>query len=114
MRNLMLAGLGIVLLGLLVPVPVAAQAACEVCHEFFADESCKPADTGESGYTSCTTPEEASCCCTLSGDSCTGGSGGGSAGGDTGGGENQCQTSGFCPAECFSCGGGGGFGGFAN
>lgn len=44
--------------------------------------------------------------CTLSGSPCynvvvtDGGSGGG--------GNNACGTTGFCPAECFSCSGGGG------
>jgi hypothetical protein len=46
--------------------------------------------------------------CWTNGQACynivTGGNGG-SGGGGTGGGQT-CQTSGFCPAECFSCGGG--------
>jgi hypothetical protein len=110
-RHLMMAGLVVMLFTLLAP---GATQACELCHVFFDDESCKTAGPTESGYTSCTMPEEASCCCTLSGSPCTGGSGGGGGGGGGtgGGGGNQCQTSGFCPAECFSCGGGGG-GGFS-
>lgn len=46
--------------------------------------------------------------CTVSGGPCYNvdvSGGGGSAGG---GGSSSCQTMGFCPAECFSCGGGGG------
>lgn len=33
--------------------------------------------------------------------------GGGGGTGSGGGGTNPCQTSGFCPAQCFSCSGGG-------
>ncbi|MEM6453558.1 MAG: hypothetical protein AAF772_00550 [Acidobacteriota bacterium] len=33
--------------------------------------------------------------------------GGGSGGGSGGGGGGTCNTSGFCPAECFNCSGGG-------
>lgn len=37
--------------------------------------------------------------------------GGGGGGGGTGGGGSTCQNStGFCPAECFTCGGGGAYG----
>jgi hypothetical protein len=38
-------------------------------------------------------------------ETCAGGGDGGSGGG---GGGSSCGGSGFCPAECFSCGGGGG------
>lgn len=100
-------GFAVTLFVLLTPQPAGA---CEKCHEFWGDETCVPAGPGDSGYTVCTTPEEASCCCTFSGSACTGSGGGsgGGGGGGWGGGGNQCQTSGFCPAECFSCGGSGG------
>jgi hypothetical protein len=42
--------------------------------------------------------------CTLSGGPCLNSNAGG--GGSGTGGSTTCQTSGFCPAECFSCGGG--------
>jgi hypothetical protein len=47
--------------------------------------------------------------CWVDGGPCTnGGDGGGGAGGSAGGGTDPCATSGFCPAQCFSCGDGGG------
>lgn len=101
-----LAGVFVALLAFLVP---QSAGACEKCFTFLDDESCKDVVEGESGFTTCTMPEEASCCCKVSGDICTGGSGGsGGTGGTGGGGTNQCETSGFCPSECFSCTGGGG------
>ena len=46
--------------------------------------------------------------CWVAGGLCTnGGDGGGLGGGGLGSGGSACQTSGFCPAECFSCRGGG-------
>jgi hypothetical protein len=106
LRAVVLTGFAVMLVVALAP---QATKACELCHVFFDDESCKTATPGESGFTKCTVPEEASCCCTLSGNACTGGSGGGGGGGGGtgGGGGNPCQTTGFCPAQCFSCGGGG-------
>lgn len=45
--------------------------------------------------------------CSITGGACLNPDyGGGGGGGGTGGGGN-CNTSGFCPAECFSCGGSG-------
>lgn len=89
-------------------LPTPASAECEICFKFFDDEWCYPAKSGESGVTSCTNPEEASCCCNMGGQPCTGGAGGsGGGGGGWGGGGGACSGSGFCPAECFSCGGGG-------
>ena len=48
--------------------------------------------------------------CYESGSACYGITvGGGGGGGGTGGGGGGCaSTGGFCPAECFSCSGGGG------
>ena len=92
---------------LFLPAPTYA-AACQECFKFFDDEWCQDAAPGRSGFTICTSPEEASCCCKVSGSPCTGGSGtGGGGGGGWGGGGGGCSGSGFCPAECFSCGGGG-------
>ena len=76
---------------------------------------CKATGDRETGVTLCTDEYEPltnTTYCNESGDFCTvvdaeggGGSGGGSGGGDT---SNPCLTTGFCPAECFSCSGGGG------
>jgi hypothetical protein len=50
--------------------------------------------------------------CWVEGGLCTnGGDGGGGSGSGDGG--STCQSGGFCPAECFSCGGSGG-GPYAN
>lgn len=46
--------------------------------------------------------------CWTNGQACTNGGGGGGGGGTGGGGSNTCTTTGFCPAQCFSCSGGGG------
>jgi hypothetical protein len=101
-----MAGFVVAVFVLLVP---QSAVACDKCVQFFDDESCTTAGPGEIGNTICEVPEEASCCCKYKGETCTGGSGGsGSGGGTGGGGGNQCATTGFCPAECFSCGGGGG------
>lgn len=46
--------------------------------------------------------------CWTNGQACTnGGDGGAGTGGAGGGGSNPCATNGFCPAQCFSCSGGG-------
>ena len=46
--------------------------------------------------------------CWTNGQACTnGGDGGGGTGSSSGGGSDPCATSGFCPAQCFSCGGSG-------
>lgn len=99
-------GAAIMLVILLAP---AAAEACEECFKFFDDEWCHEASAGQSGFTICNSPEEASCCCKFSGNPCTGGQpSGGGGGGGWGGGGGACGGTGFCPAECFSCGGGGG------
>jgi hypothetical protein len=47
--------------------------------------------------------------CWTNAQACTnGGDGGGGVGGTGGGGNSTCTTAGFCPAQCFSCSGGGG------
>jgi hypothetical protein len=46
--------------------------------------------------------------CSITGGPCLNPDYGGGTGGGGGGGGGSCQSSsGFCPAECFSCGGGG-------
>lgn len=103
------AGLAVALVFSFLSPPAAI--ACQECFAHFDDEWCHSVPQGETGYTICFSPEEASCCCSVGGDFCTditvdgGGSGGGTGGS---GGSNPCYTTGFCPAECFSCGGGGG------
>jgi hypothetical protein len=79
---------------------------------------CRPVEDRESGTTTCETkiePASGLIYCHEGGDFCAvidvfggGGTGGGGTGG---GGTNPCQTTGFCPAECFSCSGGGSGGG---
>jgi hypothetical protein len=110
LRNLMTRALPGLVVALLVLLSPLSAMACEKCFKFFDDESCKDVGLGESGFEKCEVPAEASCCCKMSGNACTGTSSGGSGGtgGTGGGGSNVCQTNGFCPAQCFSCSGGGG------
>lgn len=114
-RALIGAGL-LVILGLTAPQTAEA---CELCYWSWLNPSrsyCKIVQEGQTGTTRCDTfvGNLGDSYCTEGGDFCSvitaggGGGGGGSAGG--GGGTNPCQTSGFCPAECFTCGGGGGGG----
>lgn len=111
-----LANRWIVLVALLLGlVSTGGASACEKCVIFLDDEWCRPVSVGESGKTTCSDGlgEEQSCCCSLSGNNCTldGGGGGGTGGGSGGGGSsNPCETTGYCPAQCFSCGGSGGGG----
>jgi len=101
--------IGAAILLTVLPAPVSA-AECLECFKFFDDEWCQPVGAGRSGFTECTSPEEASCCCRIRGNPCTidGGAGGGGGGGGWGGGGSVCSGGGaFCPAQCFSCGGGG-------
>lgn len=108
-RLLLLGALG--LSSLILPRPVEG---CEICKYWFflGYAPCRPATGSEVGATGCENyydPIEGFSC-EESGSYCTtvtvsGGSGGGSGGS---GGSDPCMTSGFCPAECFSCAGGGG------
>ncbi len=92
--------------------------ACEVCGRSSWltpwNYLCRPAQDKETGTTGCTNsyePVSNTTSCSESGDYCTViivNGGGGTGGGGGGGEENPCQTSSFCPAECFSCSGGGG------
>jgi hypothetical protein len=87
---------------------------CEVCkHIFFLGYApCRPVAPDEVGSTVCTDQYDpyAGFSCVESGTFCSsivvGGGGGGTGG--TGGSGGSCQTSGLCPAQCFSCSGGGG------
>ena len=86
--------------------------ACEICtNPVFTDGMswCRPVRQEETGYTICRDEVTVlgTYCMEESGIFCSvvdaGGGGGGSNAG--GGGTNPCQTSGFCPAQCFSCSG---------
>lgn len=87
---------------------------CQVCRE--KTRLTLPADycataNDEDGYMCCS-PETYGLAtyCNLEGAACYGisvGGGGGGGGGGTGGGGGSCSyQNGWCPAECFSCGGG--------
>jgi hypothetical protein len=88
--------------------------ACETCKSFLGFYGhCAAVAENETGYTQCATvPSLDGTTCIYSGDFCSSitvtgsGSGGGGTGG--GGGSTCTGNGGFCPAECFSCGGGGG------
>jgi hypothetical protein len=104
----------ILMLGSFVPAPAAA---CELCYSVwwnFGRSYCKPLQNGETGTTVCedVISNTGGSFCTEGGDYCTivdaGGGGGGTGGGGTGSGGTTCQTTGACPAECFSCSGGNG------
>lgn len=97
-------------------LPSQEASACEICkYAFFLGYvPCRPVTGEEVGATICTGSYSAwtGYSCQESGTFCSnisvgggGGSGGGSGGG--GGGGGGCTGGGFCPAECFSCNGGG-------
>lgn len=94
--------------------------ACEVCYWTWLNPGrsyCRPVHDTETGTTGCDTfiDNLGDSFCTEGGSYCsviTVTAGGGGGGGTSGGtGSNPCQTSGFCPAQCFSCSGGLGDGG---
>lgn len=104
-------------LGFLV-APAKATAACEKCVDRWqvilsgGQSWCVPVKEDETGATLCTDGVTAigGSWCSESGTFCNsitvgGGGGGGTVGG---GGSNSCQTTGYCPPECFSCSGSGG------
>ena len=66
---------------------------------------CEPAYEG-AGWRCTETSIQGFTICSISGNACLNPDYGGGGGGGTGGGTN-CHTSGFCPAECFSCQGAG-------
>jgi hypothetical protein len=99
-------------------LPRAAAAACEQCKlspfPFSYNQWCVEVYDPETGVTACTDgldPLTGSLWCFEEGNACSVvnvGGGGGGTGGGGGGGGGSCNTAGYCPAECFSCGGGGG------
>ncbi len=110
---------GAFLFALLV-LPSVAEA-CQLCFWSWVNPSrsyCRPVQNQETGTTICTTYTDnlGGSDCSESGDYCsvitvTGGGGGGTGGAGDGG--DACRAGGFCPAECFSCGGTGSGGGRA-
>lgn len=108
-RILLTAVLVVLAFSAVAAAPASAEIDCQKCtFILFVGSHCDPAATGDSGKTSCT---EGDGKCILSGTACTGTWGGGSGTGGGGGGggtDPTCSTTGFCPAECFSCAGGGG------
>lgn len=88
---------------------------CQVCRE--RSRLTIPADycsvaSDEEGYMCCSLDSIGiATYCSMSGSACYGinvGGGGGGTGGGGGGGGSCTYQSGWCPPECFSCGGGGG------
>jgi len=85
---------------------------CEICKLSFTGNSwCRGVQEMETGVTQCENhvANIGGSYCTEDGNACSwvnavGGGGGGTGGWGGGGG---CTATGFCPAECFSCGGGG-------
>lgn len=96
------------------PKPAAGYEICKYIF-FLGYAPCRPVTQNEVGSTICTDQYDpfAGFSCVESGTFCSsidaGGGGGGTGGtGGTGGGSGSCQTSDFCPAQCFSCSSGGG------
>ena len=94
--------------------PAASWASCEICKPYGTlNYSCFPA-VNEVGVTHCQVFSDPfawppSVWCTESGNFCSTivVNGGGGGGGGTGGGAGCQGGTGGCPAECFSCSGGG-------
>lgn len=94
-------------------LPTVTQA-CQVCFWSILNPSrsyCRAVRDRETGTTICTTYIDnlGGSFCDEGGDYCSviTVDGGGGASGGSGGGDDPCQTTGFCPAECFSCAGSG-------
>lgn len=111
-------GLPVLVLLLLVGAQGAAWAGCGTCQVCKKRENftipkdfCAVADD-ENGSMCCSQESFGlATYCTETGSSCYGivvGGGGGGGGTGGGGGGGCSSSSGWCPAECFSCGGGGG------
>jgi len=102
------------ILGLLFWTLPRPATGCEICkiNFFLGFIPCRAVTESEVGSTICTDEYDvvAGYTCSESGTFCSGITvgGGGGGGGSTGGGGGSCQTSNLCPAECFSCSGGGG------
>jgi len=105
------------LAGFIVLTTLALPAeACQVCRQSFLSHNswCRPVEQEETGATQCTNfpSNTGGSYCSEGGTFCTwvnSGGGGTGGGGVGGGGGNGCAPTGFCPAECFSCGGGGSY-----
>lgn len=103
------------ILGLLFWTLPRPAAGCEICKYIFflGYAPCRPVTQNEVGSTICTDQYDpiGGFSCEESGTYCSsidaGGGGTGGTGG-TGSSGGSCQTSGFCPAQCFSCSGSGG------
>lgn len=92
------------LIALAVPVPAKACYDCDI--NLAGREICRLVFDGETGQLNCVIQSNQ---CSLSGTFCSIiNVGGGGGGGTTGGGGGCTTTNGSCPAECFSCTGGGG------
>ncbi len=90
-------------------VAIAAPGSAKACNECDVNaqniDFCRPVFDNEVGATVC---EAAPGYCNLSGSACSEITVGGGGSGGSGGGGGGCNTSsGFCPAACFSCSGGG-------
>jgi len=94
---------------LLLPLPAVT---CEICDRVSLtryDFECRLVDEGETGNEICSTHWELlGTWCETTGPFCESISVIGDGGGGGGGGDNPCDTTGYCPAECFSCNTGGG------
>lgn len=103
-------------LACLIVWPTVAQASCDTCKligNLGSNSSCFPA-VNDVGVTQCQVHSDPlawppSTWCTEAGTFCSTivVNGGGGGGGTGGGGGGSCGGGGFCPAACFSCGGGG-------
>lgn len=112
------AGLAVLIAILWVGSQAAAWAACGTCQVCIEKtiltiprDFCGTAND-QDGYMCCS-PESygVATYCHMDGAPCYGinvGGGGGGTGGGGGGGGSCSYNSGWCPPECFSCGGGGG------
>ena len=107
-RKLVLAGLTLAASA----SPPAQAYECEICKLSFTGNSwCRPVREMETGVTLCKdfVANIGGSYCTEDGNACSWVNGGGGGGGTGGGGGGSCTSTGFCPAECFSCGGGGSY-----
>jgi hypothetical protein len=111
-RRLALFGVCSLCCSLLLP---SVAEGCELCYSSLINPTrsyCRQVNELETGVTNCVTYVDnlGGSSCSESGTYCSyvNAGGGGSGGSGGGGGGNGCSTAGFCPAECFSCGGGGG------
>ena len=86
---------------------------CQYVHLTGTAEECRPAGVLQGGegwtcYEDNSLPWPAGPSCWTNGQACTNGGTGGGTGSASGGGSDPCATTTFCPAQCFSCSGGGG------